>query len=90
MSNTEEHRIPPFHCPKCGYLMNKSTDAFSSSVKPTEGDVSMCLMCGNLMLFNADLSVREPTEAERRELSVLPQIVEVDIVRASVISNKRK
>lgn len=48
-------------CPNCLKLL----DAFTGTAsQPKEGDVNVCAYCGELLLFNADQSVRRPTPAE--------------------------
>jgi hypothetical protein len=43
---------------------------------PTEGSVSLCWGCLNPSLFNADLSLRTPTDEERAEI-----MEDVDVLR---------
>src|SRR5215469_15545406 len=80
--------IPKVKCLKCGYKMDATTHAYGNR-RPHEGDISMCLFCGQLMLFNADLTLRLPTNEENRELRSNPDVIKADIVRASVMANKK-
>ncbi len=36
---------------------------------PEEGNVSMCIECGQLLMFRSDLTLRLPTESEALDLS---------------------
>jgi len=89
MNKTKHTFIPPFHCLNCGYRMDCTTDAYGDGT-PKDGDISMCLHCGHLMLFNKDMTVRELTPDERAKITCDPQVVRADIVRAAVVANKPK
>jgi hypothetical protein len=41
---------------------------------PRLGDASICFYCGNLMIFDSDMSLRHPTDAERRVMMNIPAI----------------
>ena len=56
-------------CPYCG----KFTDSASGPVLPKEGDVSVCIQCYNINIFNADLSIRKPTVEEFAALRSDPE-----------------
>lgn len=62
-------RTPVNMCGICGYVMNASSHVSDAVLKPTEGDVSVCLNCGAAYIFNADLTLREPTPQENDELA---------------------
>lgn len=53
-------------CLTCGAKM----PAASGNGAPVEGDVSICIECEALAIFNADLSLRRPTLTEILELAV--------------------
>jgi hypothetical protein len=55
---------------------------------PRGGDVSLCIMCGNLMIFNADLTIRKPTKEEQSELALNPLIIEAQIAAAYITGNE--
>lgn len=81
--------IPEFRCLKCNYRMDCTTEAFGEGM-PKAGDLSMCMMCGYLMVFNEDLTVRELTPEERVRVKSDPNVIRADIVRAGVVANKPK
>jgi hypothetical protein len=85
---SDDYKIPPQDCLKCGYHMAASTDPHCER-GPRAGDICMCLMCGAIMVFKEDLMVRLPSEEERRQISLLPHIIEADIVRAAVTAAKK-
>ena len=82
--------IPVTRCLKCGYRLDTSTDAFSGGESPKGGDVSMCLSCGHIALFNADLTLREPNEQEAREISLMPQVMQAQLARDYVVGDDLK
>jgi hypothetical protein len=59
----------PSTCPHCGYDHDCATGLFSADV-PDEGDVSICIRCGQLCWFqrSAPGGLRKPTKKEKREL----------------------
>ena len=40
-------------CPYCGYKLNDATGVDDSSSVPRPGDISVCLDCGGVLLFDA-------------------------------------
>lgn len=52
-------------CTKCGKRVDAATDPdqFSRNV-PSEGDVSICLYCGNIMVYGKRRMLRSATAAE--------------------------
>lgn len=55
-------------CPKCGERMNGATDPLGSAV-PTPGDLSVCVYCGNVLVFNHDMTVRDATRYDVQKLT---------------------
>lgn len=51
-------------CPNCGYGMNACSSAFEEDVEPKEGDITLCLKCGQILLFDDKLKVRYPKMGE--------------------------
>ncbi len=54
-------------CPWCRKNNDAATSVFTIAV-PKEGDVSMCIGCGSVALFAADLSLRKPTRVEQFDI----------------------
>jgi hypothetical protein len=86
----EETLIPKASCPKCGYRMDRTSDPHGGDARPSEGDASVCLACGNVSVFNSDLSMRQPTAAEKELFDRDPQILEAQMARAYVVGDKLK
>lgn len=39
-------------CPKCGYIFDQAMDLDDSGSKPKEGDISFCINCGAVGMFD--------------------------------------
>lgn len=77
-TTVNEIRTPKSFCPACGYMVDTAT-MITSAGRPKPGDVSLCMRCGAVNLFAADLTIREPTEDEMHDLRAAanwPQIRE--------------
>ncbi len=57
-------------CSACGYLMGAATcmEEGELETSPSEGDKSICINCGNIMLFRADGTLRRLTDDEWRNM----------------------
>jgi hypothetical protein len=45
--------------------------------RPNSGDFTVCVYCDRLMVFNDDLSLREPTNAEAIEADECGDVTEI-------------
>lgn len=61
--NSSSTQIAPSLCPSCGYAFTKASP-LDCDVKPKEHDFSLCISCGALLCFTADLRLVKPTEAD--------------------------
>lgn len=61
---------PPTKCPECGHKI----DAATGPVVPKAGDVSICIYCSAINVFNADRTIRPATDEEMREFAGDPRI----------------
>lgn len=61
------HRHKGTHCLACGAILDASTGVGAEYTPPVEGDVTVCIVCGHLMIFTADGSLRHPTADELAE-----------------------
>lgn len=59
----------PQSCPKCKYRLEAHTPVESDNdYTPEEGSLSVCLNCGEILTFDADLKLRKTTQEELIEL----------------------
>ena len=63
MIGSEDYRMPECHCPYCGKKISAASNAIDEG-EPKVGDVTICLYCGEVAMFDADLHLREPTADE--------------------------
>jgi hypothetical protein len=61
--------VPDQFCPFCGHHFNRASNVVDDGLIPTEGDISICLECGEPGIYTADLHMRKPTPAEQIELA---------------------
>jgi hypothetical protein len=55
---------PSQPCLTCGYVTDAVTSVSDEGARPKEGDVSFCLACGALAIFDDDLRFRAATAEE--------------------------
>jgi hypothetical protein len=82
-------RMPESKCLACGYTFDAASGV-TGAEHPQAGDISLCLRCGHLMAFNADLTTRALTDAEMLEVAEDPRILEVQRARKHVMKDKRQ
>ncbi len=83
-------KMPAQMCIECGYAMDAATpDTRHSDSKahdmPKPGDVSLCLNCGKLMLFDEHMRHREPTPHEWAD----PQLIDLQAQTRQRIASLR-
>jgi hypothetical protein len=66
------------HCLNCGAKLDASSTfgvGEGKEVRPGEGDMTVCFMCRHVMIYNADLSLRNPTDEEVVDIAGDPCLV---------------
>lgn len=63
----QSEKIVQSACLKCGYKIDGSA-GIGCEGKPKAGDVSICIKCGNIAVFDDNLYVRKPTDIEQKAL----------------------
>lgn len=51
-------------CPECNYTLTGATKVHGEEAMPEKGDSSVCINCGQVLIYEADLTLRKPTAAE--------------------------
>jgi hypothetical protein len=69
-------RVPESICPSCG-APNDGATAPLCDAKPSEGDASVCMYCGHLAIFRADLTLRD---ASPQELEILGHDKDIQLI----------
>ena len=60
--------LPLSLCPRCNYKLDAATKAHGENGPPDEGSASVCLNCGQVLIYEADLTLREATAEEIQSL----------------------
>jgi hypothetical protein len=56
------HVTKELKCPTCGNIMDRATCFHDSEAHPPkEGDISVCIKCADVMVFNKEGTMREAT-----------------------------
>lgn len=63
----EATRLPTSACPTCGYEMD-SASSVGRKATPKPGDFSLCMRCGAVLRFDAELRLEPATSDELTEL----------------------
>lgn len=75
--------LPETSCPNCGSTLNRATSLMGDHT-PSDGDVTICLRCGHIMIFENDRP-RNPTDAEMREIAGDPRIIAAQKLRGKIV-----
>ncbi len=59
-----DHAVPDITCPECHYVANRCAGVATES-RPVPGDLSLCIACAAIAVFDDELRLRRPTEEER-------------------------
>lgn len=75
------HRLANAKCPYCDSKIDGASDPLGDA-EPKPGDITICIYCAGLMVFDQLLIPRFPTDEEVIEARKHP---EVAVVRAAVM-----
>lgn len=67
-------RTPPTKCLNCGHHLNRAGH-YATDDAPEPGNFTVCVYCGHLMAFAADLTMRELTGEEIHAAAGLPDLL---------------
>jgi hypothetical protein len=82
--------MPVTYCPHCGHRHDAATN-LEAPRAPGKGDVSICLECGGVALFDMDpVRLRMPTPAEQVELESNQAVVSAQLVIAAMAMEKKE
>ncbi len=80
--------LPSSPCPTCGYVMDDATCISQTKGRPSSGDLSLCMKCGEILLFTDRLNLRV---AELNDMIGLPKETNDLLTRAQkLIRRERK
>jgi hypothetical protein len=71
-------------CPFCGSALDAATAVpDNADAAPEAGDVTVCISCAGVLIFDEALSVRRPTTVELMEAMSMPPLRQLlDTIRA--------
>lgn len=55
-------------CPVCTHLLDDATAVSKATARPKCGDFSVCAYCGELLCFNADITVRSLVDEDYKSI----------------------
>lgn len=73
-----ETRTPESKCPVCGHILDAAT-SINGEFEPRPGDVTLCVQCGEILIFNKDLRGRIPTAEEKLQYGDMPEVIVAQI-----------
>lgn len=79
-------RLPNDECPTCHYKFDSATEVTGKQHRPRVGDITICLNCGDVLIFNDDMTIRQ---VEDDELLNLDEETYTTINRATNEIHKR-
>lgn len=69
--------------------MDATTSAFGEH-KPKPGDVSLCMACGAVSVFDQNFMMRAPTPEELEHINKNPQVITAQMAIATLVGDKLK
>lgn len=81
-----DEKMPAALCVACGYAFDAAAN-ISGSRRPKPGDLSICLSCGALLVFDTDL--RPSRRATSDDVRGMPQEVALQIAAARSFIRRR-
>jgi len=82
----ESTKIGDNHCPHCNELTDMA--ASSQGRGPRPGDLSVCIYCGEVGMFQPDMKLRVLDELEKAQLENSPEYVKVLKIRLLIELHK--
>lgn len=85
-----DYRHPKTACPCCGKTLNASGASGNDEGAPGEGDLSVCIYCATILVFDANMTLRLLPQAE---LETLPEetLIELHKMQTAIRSfNKHR
>ena len=85
-----DHEVPPSQCPRCFAYLDRAGETDSRVRAPGPGDISICLHCGAILMFDDDMKlVYAPDEKITIEAYALSLLYYKPIVRVWVDGDRK-
>lgn len=77
-----DHRTPPVQCPQCKALLDAAASMDEGNTEPPdEGDITVCIYCGAVLMWEFNMQLTLLTEEELEEIAKeYPDIIEAATV----------
>lgn len=83
--NADHRRVPESKCPKCGYTLDAVGQIENLIVdKPEPGDLTVCLKCLAVLVFDKNMKQRTATAEEMHE-----NLSEIFAIRRAILESRR-
>jgi len=83
------HKMPECACPHCGHKFNAATSPTGDD-RPNPGDISVCIECRKISVFNDDLTTRKPSGEELMKFARDPRITLTQVILADLPPGMKK
>jgi hypothetical protein len=84
----------PGKCPHCGHRFDLASGVTDLTAKPSPGDFSLCIQCGRILRFDAQLSPQALTLDDATEIAARPHLAEtvrrIQWAHGVVTSNRQR
>jgi len=77
---------PKTECLRCRKKLDAASYIKDESKSPVPGDVTICMYCGYLMAFTDDMTFRELTEEEIKEVPLV-EVARIQRARKAVMDS---
>lgn len=85
----KDRHMPPAACLGCGRRMDGATGVVvGEDTAPDPDDITVCIYCGHIQVYDEDLKLRELTPVEQLYIAGDPRILAIQ--RARAIAEKRE
>jgi hypothetical protein len=84
--------VPETSCANCGKRLDRASGVVDKHARnfkrPQAGDLSLCIGCGHVSVFDENLRLREPTDAEIVRWAADDRLVKASYALASIKGKK--
>ena len=74
MEGVKTTKLPKVNCPYCEHHLDAASDMETNAV-PTPGDVTICISCASVLVFDEALKPRKPTPEEYQAIKRMPNVL---------------
>jgi len=61
--------VPENTCLRCGYMCDRASVCDSPITRPRPDDVTVCMKCGEIMIFDHELKFRKPNDDDLKSIA---------------------